>query len=414
MKQPTEIPGNYEATPQPLPDADWVITRKRPDFFIYGLFAYDGPYRELAQHVQEVGWDALRMAGNTLTKSDVEGIMDHSDCYVQLGGPKRDMFETDEQFIVENVKLAELRVARYWPQVDIYSIWNEPNLGYMWEKGSLDDRAYLYAKYLVRVSAVLRAKFEDITLIGFETGRAIGQNNKFVELVYAIHPEVHDAYDIFATHPGVDPAPPECDNVGSKNGHYSMAQHVSRLRLMWRTMRTGRKPIWFTEGGWHISQEEGGRYPSEAGHNVPAVLQAAYMCRYYAWAMRLGVERVYPFFIVDADGANGGFFNADKTPRTSAKAVQNMIRMMPAPKLVEVIHDGPFWYAYRFRKDALDEHSETVVMAWSIKVGPVLDISLGSNVIRVTDMLGAHEDIENPKGWYAIKVGPCPVWIEER
>src|SRR4030042_6930390 len=129
------------------------------------------------------------------------------------------------------------------------------------------------------------------------------------------------------------------------------------------------KPVWFTEVGWHRN------YGTFDGSIKPAVserLQAAYVCRMYLTALRLGVERVHIMFLFDADSFNGGFFNSsDRSRYESADAVQNMISILPRPKIISAINDGSNgYYAYRYDPDSYTSGDTPVIVAWNV-AGPI-------------------------------------------
>jgi hypothetical protein len=167
--------------------------------------------------------------------------------------------------------------------------------------------------------------------------------------------------------------------------------------------------------GWNRDEGEfpNEQFPQELDFAVSARIQAAYTCRLYLTAIRLGVERVHVMFLLDADGWNTGFFNNDTREwRESAYAVQNMIDILPKPKIVSAISDGEDgFYAYTIKSNTDEANSKNVIVAWNV-AGPLnVDISCERGQYRIYDMLKNFSDIENRSNKLAINIGPCPVYI---
>ena len=166
------------------------------------------------------------------------------------------------------------------------------------------------------------------------------------------------------------------------------------------------RPIWYTEVGWPIAQKEGGRYDMK-GEQVSPLMQAACVCRLYALAQRLGVERVDIMFATDTDNFNAGFFGKDGAWRPSAFAVQNMIRLDAAAEA----GGGDLWMAtegtfvYRFESPS-EKAKKTVVMAWNVGGAKVVDVPLKGGKAEVVDMLGHSQEVKVSGGKVRVEVGP--------
>jgi hypothetical protein len=130
--------------------------------------------------------------------------------------------------------------------------------------------------------------------------------------------------------------------------------------------------------------------------------------------LRLGVETVHVMFMVDADGTNTGFFVYDTREwYESAYAVQNMIRIMPKPKLIGAISDGTAgYYAYRFNPDADSSDYDPVIVAWNVS-GPLnATIPVENGTYQLTDMLGHSITREAYNNALEVEVGPYPIYIK--
>ena len=252
-----------------------------------------------------------------------------------------------------------------------------------------------------------------VKLVGFSTGGSGAGDMRFVEHVLGLAPGAARDFDIFATHPYVDPAPPECYSHHSW-GKYSVASSLDTLRKTLAAHGRGDVPVWYTEVGWQVAGELGGRYPTPRDKSTTPELQAAYTCRLYALAMRLGVERVTNMHAYDTDHYNGGFFLQDGTWRPSAHAVQTMIRLLPAPKLLAALSDGADGYfAYRF-SPGLDPAARPVLMLWNVAGPRTVEVPMAGAAASVTDMLGHAREVPVPPGGkLSVEIGPLPVYVTE-
>ena len=430
LTQPNFVPGNYAVTQQPFPDESWVIGRKYPGYPVYGLYSYTWNYKQFREAIGQVGWKFFRMGG-TYTDQDMLMLMedDVEASFHIVEGQPLSAYPSEEAFLSAAEQRAVVTLERYGPggtffethpehsskHIKYVHVWNEPNFHYLISTQSTtqqaqQQKAELYGTLLLRVSGVIRDRWPSVKILGFDVGRANPNSSDFIQTVYETFPAVHDSYDIMTTHPGVDPVPPEADNVNSW-GSYSIARNTLAIRNI---IRSRSKRIWFTEGGWKISYANGGMNQANPEATVSPLMQAAYVCRYYATALRLGVDRVTPFFIVDTNSQNGGFFDdVTKQWRPSAHAVQNMIALMPAPKLIEILEDGEDGlYVYRFRPDATVASKDSVIMAWNVEGPKQITLELSSSEIQIVDLLGGAATATGT-GTYELDLGPCPVYIME-
>ncbi len=226
----------------------------------------------------------------------------------------------------------------------------------------------LYAELLEKVYTTLKPKWPTVQIIGFAAGGESSGDIRFFEHVLARSKAVTKSFDIISTPPYIGSAPPEEDSVRSW-GSYSLPGNLVMIRnILRKSDCKNDMPVRYTELGWPISQSEGGRFPDRHKERIiPKQLQAAYVVRSYAMALRLGVERVNIMFIADSDGFNGCFFDRrDMGWRPSAHAVKAMIDTMPNPRLIKVNSDGiDGSYFYTFLADITKESKETVTMTWN-------------------------------------------------
>ena len=436
--QPNIIPGRLAITTQPFPTLTTVTAKAVPDRPVYGLYTWKGEYTELRKEIRKVGWKQLRFSGPWDDETMRMTIEDDIEVMYTLSGRKgqqRIDFASDEAFIADYLAKVDAFLTRYGPGGSFFAdnpglpirpitaleIWNEPNFQYMIPdrepRAEVErEREALYAKLLPAAYQAIKTKWPDVRVLGFSGGGASACDLRFIANVWKQNPDlISHSFDILSTHPYVDPAPPEADSVRSW-GSYSVAKSLATIRT---TIESPTTPIWYTEVGWPMSKADGGYFSTKAGEPmVDPQLQAAYVCRMYALALRLGVERVHIMFATDTDNFNAGFFLRDKAWRPSAYAAQTMFKVMPFPKLTGAINDGnDGWCAWNFIADAQSkEKSPMVTMAFNIAGPKHVELPWPAPKATVVDMLGATRRISAASAadgtWMLlIDIGPCPVYL---
>lgn len=433
MEQPDGLPKEEQVVfaEQNLPSLAFVQGLPTAPYPVYGVYTWMGEFNQLKEDILEVGYGTLRVGG-TYSDENMKALFDSGlnfSLMAQGGGVgKRDAFDSDEAYIEARVEGLKTFLGRFgaggtfyrdFPQyksrfIPFMQIHNEPNFHYMFKGGSEAERQELYSKLSPALMKVIREMSPKTKIVGFSTGGAGAGDMRFVRSVLEKAPEIIEEIDVVATHPYQHPAPPEL-NKKEKWGSYSMANSLSVLRKNFAEY--GRKdiPVWYTEGGWTISKEDGGAY-DVSKETVPLLHHAAYTTRYYARAVRLGVQCVTVMFITDTDGHAGGHFDRLRgfKWRPTAYAVQNMIRRMPHPKLAGVQADGEdLNYIYEFKSDALDPGSPVVIMAFRIKDSKTVEIEVPYRRVRITDMLGESMEVDATYGKVGVELGPYPVYLQE-
>lgn len=383
-------------------------------------------------------------------------------------------YDSDEAFIKDYIDGTIRWLERWGPEgsffkenpevphnpIRMIEIFNEPNFWYLdaskkqhrermrkgmnaAERLEMEDRRErLYAKLLVAVHDSVKQRWPDVAIVGFAAGGSAKADLRFVENVHNADPEVAESYDILSTHPYVArPCAPEGITMRSW-GEYSIADSLNTIRETMRAHGTGDKPIWYTEHGWAVNLRSGGAFvdpirPPDDGVSeskasldsipydidprkwIDPLTQAAYHVRMYAQCLRMGVERHFPMSIVDTDGFNSGFLTKNGEFRDSAKAVRNMIDLMPHPKLIEVVADGENGvFIYRFDPDVKDPDDRPVTMAWSIELNkhrwPLFGTGKGlfeKQAVEAITMLGEQQIVEPDEGDTYFELGPVPVYL---
>lgn len=438
--QPTEIPGEWKISPPPFPPLEQILAMPADHLPVYGLYAWCGEYTGFRDGIREVGWKSVRIGGpmedaamQAMAEDGVE-VMKTVQIGLMAGEPRlrRDKFDSDEAFIAAYQQSVTAFLDRYGPggaffkehpvapnrPIRLVEIWNEPNFQYMipdrQPRAEVEkERETLYAKVLPAMYEMVKRKSPEVQVVGFGAGGAAAGDIRFIKNVHANNPAVAKSYDILSTHSYTTPAGPDMDSV-RKWGSYSVAGGLDQIRKDLATYGNQDKPIWYTEVGWPISQNDGGQFADKGSKElVTPLLQAAYVCRLYAIAMRLGVRRVHIMFCSDSDGFNGGFFvRKDKSWRPSAHAVKNMIKLMPNPKLTAALSDGvDGYFAYEFQADHRDASSPRLVMAWNAAGHKEVKIPVKAATAVVTDLLGNAKEMKAANGAVTVTVGPCPVYV---
>jgi len=447
--QPTKIPGKWKLVDQQYPPLAGMLKRPAPELPVYGLYIWCGEYRENRESIKKVGWKSVRIGGPMDDETMKMLCQDGVEVMKTLGlrdldptGDKKNRadYDADEPFIADYVKGIEKFLARYGPGGTFFKdnpgppgrtrpithveIWNEPNFQYMIppregvERPKIEaEREALYAKVLPAAYKTIKAKWPSVAVVGFGAGGAGSGDLRFIKNVHNSK-LVAGSYDVLSTHPYIAPVAPEAYFIKPWGG-YAVGPNLATLRKTLAGHKRGDVPIWYTEIGWPISQADGGHFKTDPKRTyVSPVLQAAYVCRMYATALRLGVPRVHIMFATDTDNFNAGFFLRDKSWRPSAHAVQNMIRLMPNPRLVEAISDGKDgFYAYSFVANVRAKQLRTpppVVMAWNVGGPKTVEIPYPMTKVTVTDMLGNNREVVAKDGTLSVEVGPCPVYIIAR
>jgi len=434
LVQPDAVTPQWRTKPRELPAADAIAAKAEHNANLYGLYSWAYEYKARRKALKEVGWKSIRIGGplddaamKMFAEDGVEilytfttGRFDHT----------KDAGKEDE-FIARYVSKLEETLRRYGPGGSFFKenpgvpakpivhweLCNEPNFQYLVPPDGRPNkemeafREKLYAKLLVAAHRMVKRVSPEVKFVGFSTGGVAAGDLRFIKNALAADPAAASAFDILATHPYVDPAPPEGFSI-QKWGDYSISTGLANIRRTLAVYQKENTPIWYTEMGWEISKEDGGRFEGGKRHGtVSPQLQGAYITRNYAQAMRLGVERVHLMFVHDSDQYNGGLFNTNGKWRTSAHAVKTMISILPEPKFLGVIHEGEGdTYAYRF---APSPSGKPVVMAWNIKGPATTSLPFSGAEAVVTDMLGGKTTVKAEGGNLTLPVGPLPVYVSE-
>lgn len=445
-QQPQQVPGDWELGTQPLPPLEEILARPVQEIPVYGLYTWKGEYLAYRDSIKQAGFRTFRIGGgidDTIMKAICEDGIEVM-TVLNIGIVSSDLkggrlaYASDEEYIQTYLEETEKFLGRYGPGGSFFKdypdlpynpiryveILNEPNFQYMIPdrepRSEVEaEREALYAKLLPAAGEYIKANWPDVTVVGFGAGGSDAGDIRFIRNVFSKDKKaIASSFDILSTHPYVVPNS-ACVQVKRSWGSYSVANSLNSIREIITDAGAGDKPVWYTEIGWPVTKEEGGKYDiNDEKGGVTRDLQAAYITQLYAYSMRLGVDRVHIMFTTDTDGFNGGFFKSGNEWRPSAYAVQNMTRLMPNPKLTGAISDGvDGYYAYTFHPDTLLSTQKNVVMAWDVKQPTTVKIPWNKPVAAVVDMYGYQKRVEaeqTAEGYsVTVEVGQYPVYITE-
>ncbi len=447
---------------QDFPDIEDIINAPVPDISIYGLYAwytYFSDYAHWQDEVSEVGWGSIRPGAHLAQFNDnAMRALNSIDIDIMLtiaGGTTKirsaygldwEDEAQDQAFIDDYIIYMDTILSRYGPggsffgdnpdepykPIQYVEIWNEPNLHYLYgayldDPPSMRQKTRLYAKLLCTSYNHIKSIWGDsIKVVGLSAcgGSAddiywgpdpTNPDSGFIGLVHKAVEDIGEdpsaCYDILSNHPYTHYCPPDAEDypVGRGSYHYSVANSYNMYRQIMDNYGNEDKPVWFTEVGYNRLE---GVFERDEG--LTERFQAAYVVRLYLTALRLGVETVHVMFMFDADGSNTGFFVFDTRERyESAYAVQNMISLMPKPKLIGAISDGTAgYYAYRFNPNADSLNYDPVIVVWNVSGSLNATIPIESGAYEVIDMLGHSIILEADNNALEVEVGPYPIYIK--
>lgn len=459
--------GEWKWKEPSLPPLSSILAKSDPSRPVYGLYTWAHEFVQHFNFIKEIGWKNFRVSGPMSDDAMRYYVTDDFEVMFTLtarlfgtfaSDPMSDWrsrmnYSSDEAFIEDFVTGVRLNISRYGPGGSFFSenpglpkrpfrhfeIYNEPNFWYLdlspethrqvennqtsaERVARLRAREQLYAKLLIASYDAIKAEWPEVNVVGFATGGSSSADVGFIANVHANDSRVGLSYDILSTHPYTTPEPIETISIRPW-GSYSAIDNHNIIRQVMEDSHSASKPVWYTELNWSISRAEGGRY-SEQPAAIPSLLQAAYYIRGYAMAIRLGVERLFYMSVVDTDNVNSGFLNQDRSWRPSAFAVQNMIRLLPLPKLTGALSDGQNQlFAYTFLPDAGQPESPQILMAWTITANNQrIELTWESSAsdsaffipterVRIYDMQGAWREYDRQDGPLSLQLGPLPQFV---
>lgn len=454
---------NWELGDQQLPPIETIAAAPPKPLPVYGLYCWSDEYLKHRDFIRDMGWKHLRISGPI----DDEAVRALSEDQLAVmftiaarrpvdRGPdkparqwrNRADYDSDEAFIEDYLGDVTAVLDRYGPDGSFWKenpdltfrpmqaieVYNEPNFWYLdqtkdeWKadmqnpdeerrKVQESKREAVYAKLLPATAKLIKGRWPDVTVVGFGSGGSGYADVRFIKGVHEANEEVGASYDVLSTHPYTHHVPPETVAV-REWGKYSQSQSTSEIREIMATHGAGAKPIWWTELGWGVHPDAGGRFDQAnavgGDKTVAPETQAAFYVRGYARALRLGIDRLTFMSIQDTDSFNSGLLHNDGSDRPSAKAVRTMLKVLPHPKLIATPVDGDNGlHVYRLKSDASAPGSPEVLMAWRVQGEEPLTLEWPLAKAEVVAMTGETSIVEAVDGKITLPLGPAPVYVRD-
>ena len=216
-------------------------------------------------------------------------------------------------------RFARWTARHFRGRVSAYEVWNEPDDARFWKGGVAQ-----YVRLLRAAYPAIKAGDSNAQVVFAGT---VHNNTRWISAAYRAGAK--GAFDVMATHPyqGVGDEPPE---VVGDAGSWWLLTHVAAVHELMVRHGDGRKPIWFTEFGWSVHDNEAETAPWKRG--VTAETQAAYLVRAIA-LMRARFPYVARAFWYkdaaaageDAHQAGYGLLRADLSPRPAYTALKTVL-----------------------------------------------------------------------------------------
>ncbi len=448
-----EYSGKDEDITVHFPQLDSIVQNGRNEVPIYGIFAYGGDFSKYNQQVADIGFTCIRtdmysirdyefglfcQVGASLMPTVQASVMDYVPKEVQddandltayleeeLGkwnrngsGELKVWFNKLKDSTIEFLRrygpdgtyFQENPDANYNPIAAIETA-NEPNFHYMISGAlhgynNVDIKANLYAALHIYLYDAIHEEFGDkVKVVAFGCG-GVGFDQDFIKKTLQKNPEMKTKMDVISTHPYWDGGSPftakDTSSIPANNNSF-------RVDAGWQV------PIWYTEGGWQISPDEGGHYNYNSSNFSTQQEQAAMLVQEYILGMRIGVERIMYMYLMDTDSCNYGVLNIDGSYRKSAYAIRTIVAMMSNPLLKEALIEGKdqagnltHAYAYTFENEV---DGVEVTVAFSATERQDVEIPWDGEYALLTDMYGVSKLVKAHDGVITLTVGACMQYL---
>lgn len=230
--------------------------------------------------------------------------------------------------------------------------------------------------------------------------------------------------DILSTHPyneGVSPF--------GQDGYQCISKNLFSIRSLLAEKGVDYLPIWFTECGWNITNEEGGLFE---GGKYTQLEQAEMEVQYYLYALRNGVDRIMYMSTNDTDGCCYGQFQAnsgelgvagstnkwvDADWRLCLYAIQTMVNKLPNPAILaaseKCLSDGSTCtLVYTFSPYIGANERDYVTTVLSPMKAAEVEVAWDYDYALVTDLFGATHMVPAKEGKVTLNAGPAILYLE--
>jgi hypothetical protein len=302
------------------------------------------------------------------------------------------------------VRFVRAAVTRYKDKIKHWQIWNEPNFGGHFWRGTPEQ----YANFLSAAGKAIHELDPEAKVAGFNTAFV---DLKWTEKILSLIP--YDCFDILCFHPYRPPNSPEEKEDLWFRDHYSKTDpmagydYLSQVEMLWGLMwRYGKpKPMWVTEICWnsHI-------HP----YGSSELRQADMLVRFYVLSVASGkVQKMFWWTLRDGgtreydQGDMVGLVRHDYTPKYSYYAYGVMTRMLEGKKFLGRLAEGEDVYVFRFG----DGQADTLV-AWTTKPYAYIRVSFDKQ-LEYYDILGVNRVVPRNErtGALPVPLTPSPIYL---
>lgn len=310
-------------------------------------------------------------------------ILDYGARWRDTRGPSNDEERDEWAQYVRNM------VGRYRGYCNYWEVWNEPNIIPFWRpQPKVED----YAKLLKLTAKVAREVNPDVKIVGFACADL---DLPFIQRVLELNGS--GDFDVASYHFYRMGTPEE-----------KTPDEVRELRLL--LQHFGKScPVWVTENGVTSYFKDG----------VSEDLQAIRWMRQNLVMIEAGVDRIFPFTLIDNLGDPGGewglqlgMVRRDRTKKPVFHAYRTMIQELNDFELVGPVYFNSDVRALLFKgRQAPDQK----LVVWSTRdardIKLPFDDDASTNAIRYTTLLGEKRAPEWSNATARVMVGPAPIYV---
>ncbi len=316
-------------------------------------------------------------------------------------------------------------VAHFSGRVRFFEIWNEENVGVRFWKPTIGGDPQAYGRLLSETFQAIEGVDPEARVVfggTFYPHLGVPGTSAFVGGVFRFHPDIGEAFDIFAYHPYRYPftAPEVEAPVGMPGGvllQESLASTIARVREI-LARRGGNHPLWITELGWHTAGPVG-----FGARGVCPLDQARYLVRSAVIAIAGGVERF--FWYTYGDGPRSahdqedafGLVGWDEDPTDATPperkpayfALETMLDLLGDAVAVTKTSLAEGLFAFTFQAPA-----RVTVVVWQPAEGArevTLPLSLPCPRWVGRDLFGGDIPVATGRDGVSVTVSPSPIYL---
>ncbi|GAA3406937.1 S-layer homology domain-containing protein [Paenibacillus hodogayensis] len=270
--------------------------------------------------------------------------------------------------------------SHYKGKVDVFEIWNEPNLvGFWMPAANVND----YAVLVKRVASAIRKANPDAVIIAGSVANQQGTAFLNDMLERGVYPYI----DAISYHPYIWPEDPDATYAAKLDSYANTLKNYGR----W-------KDLYVTEINWHTTQSTRG---------VSEELQARYLIKHYAISAMAGlkISSVYDWrddgADVTASEHNYGITHFDYSAKRALIALNQFNRELGTAQFIGEMHLAPGMKTYAYLQEG-----RPVLLMWTDSGAAVFNF--GQEAVAVADMDGNAMAVAAG----AVPVGANPVYVK--